>query len=60
MNLISENETIKYCVKLDGATLSEHSDKMLAEQFLVSLLPEQRARAKVVPIMGNGKEILFD
>lgn len=60
MNLIKNDETVRYCVKLDGSILSEHSDKMLAEHFLTTLLPEQRLKAEIVPITKNGQQILFD
>jgi len=59
MNLISENENIKYQVKLNGKVLTEAPSKALAEQFIMTLVENQRHNAQIVPITEGGKQILF-
>lgn len=58
-NLIRENSTMKYRVILDGKVLTEVASTSLADNFILSLLPEQQSRVQVVPITSEGQQILF-
>lgn len=57
--MIKEHSNTKYRVELNGETLYETSVKHLAENFILSLLPEQRASVNIVPITEDGKNILL-
>lgn len=56
---INENPTVKYRVVLNGQVLQEAPSQMLAEQFIMTLSEEQRAKAQVVPITEGGQQVLF-
>ena len=58
-NLISEEQTVKYQVKLNGQVLTEAPSEALAQQFIMSLGEEQRKQAVVVPITESGHQILL-
>ena len=59
MNMLKENPSIKYRVQVNGVTLNESMSEYLAEQFISTLLPEQRSKAVIVPITEAGQQILF-
>ena len=59
MNILNENPIVKYRVEVDGNVLNESLNKALAEQFVSTLLPEQRNRAIIVPITETGAQVLF-
>jgi hypothetical protein len=58
-NLISEEETVKYQVKLNGQILNEAPSKLLAEQFITTLAKEQQQQAVIVPVTESGQQVLF-
>lgn len=58
-NLINETQTIKYRVQVDGIVLNESLSKSLAEQFVSSLLPDQRSKAVILPITESGSQVLL-
>ena len=58
-NLINETPTVKYRVILAGQVLKEAPSQMLAEQFIMTLSEEQRAKAQVVPVTEGGQQLLF-
>ena len=58
-NMIKETQTVKYRVVVNGVTLNESLSQSLAEQFIASLLPEQRNNAVIVPITESGSQILL-
>lgn len=57
--LITEQESVKYQVKLGNQVLNEAQSRHLAEQFISTLTPEQRDKAVIVPITEGGQQILF-
>ena len=58
-NMIRETQNVRYQVKVNGITLNESVSKTLAEQFISTLLPEQRNQAIIVPVTDQGSQVLF-
>lgn len=58
-NMIKENEAMKYQVMVNGQIVHESASMNLAENFLLSLLPEQRQNAKIIPVTNSGKQFLL-
>lgn len=57
--LISEEQTVKYQVKLHGQVLTEAPSKQLAEQFVMTLGQDQQREAVVVPVTEGGQQVLL-
>jgi hypothetical protein len=57
--MLNTNTQIKYRVVLDGRTLSEHTNKVLAEAQIFSLGEDARTKAKIVPVMEDGRQFLL-
>lgn len=57
--LISEEQTVKYQVKLNGTILTEAPSQILAEQFIMTLAKKQQSEAVVVPVTESGQQILL-
>lgn len=57
--LISEEQTVKYQVKLKGQVLTEAPSQVLAEQFIMTLAKEQQSEAIVVPVTEGGQQVLL-
>jgi len=49
----------KYIVKVNGSTVSAPLSKVLAEQQIKNLHPNQQNLAELVPVQDDGKEALF-
>lgn len=59
--IIKETQQTKYVVKVRGVAMSApQPTRQLAEAVLVTLTPEQRSIATIVPVTGEGKEMLFE
>jgi hypothetical protein len=56
---MTDNNTVKYRVELDGQKLTDAQSRHLAENFVASLTPDKQARAKIVPITEGGQQVLF-
>ena len=56
---INGNDTVKYCVVVEGKTVSESVTRFLAEQFVASLPSEQRIKAQVITMTNEGQQLLF-
>lgn len=59
MNLINENEQVKYKIILEGKTLAERDSKILAEMFINGLPDNIKEKAQIVPSDSHGKQILL-
>lgn len=57
--LIRENGIMRYQVIVEGKVLMETGASSAAENFVASLLPEQRSKAQIVPVTSEGKQVLF-
>ena len=58
--MLVEVSTTKFVVKVNGVAISTpQQTRTLAEAFLLSLSPAQRALAEIVPVADNGKELLL-
>jgi len=57
--MLNTNQQVKYRVVLDGRTLSEHSNKVLAEAQIFSLGDDARSKAQIVPVMEDGRQFLL-
>ena len=49
----------KYVVKINGKVSSAPLSKLLAEQFIKSLILEQQMASELVSVDDSGKEMLF-
>jgi len=58
-NMLKETQTVKYRVQVNGVTLNESLSQGLAEQFIATLLPEQRSNAVIIPVTESGAQILL-
>lgn len=59
--IIKETQQTKYVVKVRGVTMSAPQPSMqLAEAVINTLPPEQQSFATIVPVTGEGKEMLFE
>ena len=57
--LMTEEETVKFQVKLHGQVLTEAPSRQLAEQFIMTLGEQQRNEAVVVPVTNGGHQVLL-
>lgn len=58
--MLTEVSTTRFVVKVNGVAISTRlQTKTLAEAFLLTLAPQQRAIAEIVPVADNGKELLL-
>jgi hypothetical protein len=57
--MLNETPTLKYRVVVEGRTLNESFTQQLAEQFIATLAPEQRTLAEIIPVTGDGKQVLM-
>lgn len=57
--LMTEEQKVRYQVKLRGQVLKEAPSKALAEQFIMTLGQEQQREAVVIPITEGGQQILL-
>lgn len=57
--LMTEQEEIKFQVRVNGQVLTEAQSKPLAEQFVMSLTREQQERAVIVPVTKGGHQVLL-
>jgi hypothetical protein len=57
--MIKETPSTRYRVLVNGQTLHESPTMQLAESFILSLLPEQRMNASIIPISDDGKQVLL-
>ena len=54
------NDTIYYVVRVGGKEVStRYSNRVLAEQELINLAPEQKQLAEIVPVTADGKQVLL-
>lgn len=49
----------KYIVKVNGSAVSQPLTKILAEEEIKHLHPNQQKLAELVPVTDTGKEMLF-
>ncbi len=54
-----EVDTVQYVVKVNGVAVTQPTTKELAEQQKLNMPEESRQLAEVVPVTGDGKQILF-
>lgn len=54
-----EVDTVSYVVKVNGTVISTPTSRALAEERKNQLPEETRLIAEVVPVTGDGKQILF-
>ena len=60
-NQVKETQQVKFVVKVNGKTVGlPQPSQQLAEAILTTLTPEQRQIAVIVPVTGEGKELLFE
>lgn len=58
--MLTEINNTLYVVKVGGVPVCQpQSSARLAESILLSLPPEQRALAEVVPVTANGSQLLL-
>lgn len=57
--MVEQTQSLKYRVVVAGRTLNESFTQQLAEQFIATLAPEQRALAEIVPVTNEGKQVLM-
>jgi hypothetical protein len=57
--LMTEEQKIKFQVRINGQVLTEAQSKPLAEQFVMSLTREQQEKAEIVPVTGGGHQVLL-
>lgn len=57
--IIKENETIRFRVLLEDKVLTEVTNLLLAENYMMGLPEDQRSKARIVPMTPEGKQILF-
>lgn len=55
-----ENTQLKYRVLVDGKVLNESSTKALADMFVSSLDETAKTKARIVPVMEDGRQLLLD
>lgn len=58
MNL-TENETLKYNVKIGDKVLLETFSKATAEQFISTLTGDAQSKAVIVPVTQDGLQVLL-
>lgn len=58
MTSLHENR-IKYRVLVDGRVLNESSTQTMADVFVSGLSEDMRTKAVVVPVMEDGRQVLF-
>lgn len=59
MTMLIDNQ-VKYRVLVDGKILNESMTKTLADVFVSNLNEDMKQKAKIVPIMEDGRQLLFD
>lgn len=57
MNL--ENQNIQYKLKMDNKTLGVYPNKFLAESAIQTFDENIKSKIKLVPVTGDGKELIF-
>lgn len=60
-SMVKETQQLRFVVKVNGITMtSPQPSRQLAEAAMAALTPEQRQMATIVPVTGEGKELLFE
>lgn len=58
--MLTEVSPTSWQVRIQGQVVSGNiQTKQLAEHFILSLPPAQRALAEIVPVTNDGKTVLF-
>lgn len=57
--LINNSNPVKYRVVVQGVTVSEHTNRILAEAHLTNLSEDVKGRAQIVPVMEDGRQFLL-
>jgi len=55
---LNDNE-LEYQIVVEGRVLSKHINKFLAEASYELLDEESKSKAKIVPVLKNGKQVLL-
>ena len=59
-NLINEQEQVKYVIVVNGKRVSvPFATRMLAEQHLGNLPPDQQTLAEIVTVTEDGRQVLL-
>lgn len=59
MTMLNDSN-VKYRVLVDGKVLNESTTKTLADVFVASLNEDMKHKAQIVPVMEDGRQLLFD
>ena len=57
--VLTGDNQIEYAVLIEGVTVYKSSNKLVAENYRNNLPEDERAKAKVIPLLENGKQVLL-
>lgn len=60
MTTLLQDSQVKYRVLVDGKILNESMTKTLADVFVSGLDEDAKAKATIIPIVQDGRQLLFD